>query len=57
MKSKNVATAAVLTIRHAGDMTPAGKRRIAAWLHKQAASLMKDGKHYSPRYTARYLYF
>ena len=47
--------AAVLTIREPGRMTPAQRKVIAAWLRRQADSLVKDGKGYSlTRYRARH---
>lgn len=47
--------AATVTIVRAGEMTPAGRRVLAEWLRDQAAALMRNGKRYAPRYTARYL--
>lgn len=51
-----VKSAAVLTVRDAPNMTPEGKKAIAEWLRKQAKMLVKEGKNYSKRFTARYLY-
>lgn len=50
-------TAATFTIHRASDMTPVGRKEIAAWLRKQAANLVKHGANYSKRVTARYLYW
>ena len=52
MKEKS---AAVLTIRDASKMTPAGRRAVAAWLKRQSEFLAKNGKDFSGRFTARYL--
>ena len=50
-------SAAILTIFAAPDMTQRGRKQIAAWLRRQADTLLKEGKNYTPnRYTARYLY-
>jgi len=49
-------SAAVLTIKDAGNMTPAGRRAIARWLDKQKAFFLKYGKDYSAVCRARYLY-
>lgn len=56
MKKKRYKAAAVLTIRKADTMTPAGRSLIAAWLRNQARNIVKYGKHYNSRFTARYLY-
>jgi hypothetical protein len=52
----NLKSAAIVTIRDAEHMTAKGRRDIAAWLRKQADALVKDGKLYAKRFTARYLY-
>ncbi len=40
---------------HEADMLPnSDLRKIAAWLRKQASSLLKDHARYSKRFTARY---
>lgn len=49
-------SAAVLTIREAGNFTPRGRRAIVRWIRKQADFLSKWGKHYDKRFIARYLY-
>ena len=50
-------TAAVVTIHRPGEMSPRGRRRIAAWLRRTAETLVKDGDKLSPtRFTARYIY-
>jgi hypothetical protein len=49
-------TAAVVTIHRAGEMSPRGRRRIAAWLRRQAGFLEKYPNELSSRYTARYIY-
>lgn len=48
--------AATLTIHRAGDMTPKGRKDIAAWLRHCAVSLLKHGADYSKRVTASYRY-
>lgn len=55
-KKKKWTAAAILTIRRAGDMTPRGRRAIAAWLRDHARWIVQHGKEYSPRFTGRYLY-
>ena len=50
----NVRTYAHLTIREAGKMSPRGRREIAAWLIKQAETLVRDGPQYSDNFTARW---
>ena len=52
----NFKSAAIVTIRDAEQMTAKGRRDIAAWLKRQADALIKDGKLYSKRFTARYQY-
>lgn len=50
-------TAAVVTIKAPGDMTPAGRREIARWLRKQAANLTRDGRNYTTgRFRVRWQY-
>lgn len=46
---------ATLTIHRASDMSPQGRKDIAAWLRECAKSLIKDGKNYSKKFTAKYL--
>lgn len=54
----NEKSAAVLTIKDAGKMTPGGAKRVANWLRKQAGYLERSAerKALSDRYRARYLY-
>jgi hypothetical protein len=47
---------AKLTIRRACDMTPAGRKEVAAWLRRQAAQLIKEGPKYANRFTGHYMY-
>ena len=49
-------SAASLTIWEASQMSDKGKKAIAEWLRQQAKNLLKDGKNYSKRFTARYMY-
>lgn len=50
-------SAAVVSIFGASRMTAQGRRRIAAWLRRHAAMLVKDGPKYTHgRFTGRYLY-
>lgn len=49
-------SAAIVTIRDAGNMTTKGRRDIAKWLRKQADFLLKNHKQLSKRFTARYQY-
>ena len=53
-RQKNAA--AILTIWEASNMSDKGKKAIAEWLRQQAKNLLKDGKNYSKRFTARYMY-
>lgn len=53
MKEKR---AAILTVFDAPVMTKRGRKRIAAWLRKQAEFLEHEGHVYAKRFTARYLY-
>jgi hypothetical protein len=55
-KELKLKSAAVLTIKRADEMTPAGRKAIAAWLRRHAAMLLKDGKDYAPTFRGRYLY-
>ena len=45
---------AVIMIRNAAEMTSYERRKIAEWLRRQAAALLKDGPEYAQRFTARY---
>ena len=56
MKTKPMKSAAILTIKDAADMTDQGKKDIAEWLRRQAQFLRKDGKNFSKRFRARYMY-
>lgn len=49
-------SAATVVIRDAENMTPKGRRQVAAWLKRQAGFLLKYHKALSPRFTARYMY-
>lgn len=54
---KPTKTAAIVTIKEPGRMSRRGRKQIAAWLRRQAASLEKEGANYGPsRFTARYRY-
>lgn len=55
-KNTKEKSAAVLTVVKPDEMTPEGRKEIAAWLRRQAAALIKDGDRYAKRFTARYLY-
>lgn len=55
MKGKEK-SAAVVTVFRADEMTPRGRRQIAAWMRRQASMLEKEGKNYAKRFTGRYLY-
>jgi len=55
-KPKKYKAAAVVTIRNASDMSPAGRKAIAAWLRQHANDLTKHGKDYSGGFIGRYLY-
>lgn len=49
-------SAAIVTIKRAGDMTPEGRKLIADWLRERADLLEKDGEQYAPLFRARYTY-
>jgi hypothetical protein len=49
-------SAAVITIKEVPEMSKRGRREVAAWMRKQADFLESDGKSFSKRFTARYLY-
>jgi hypothetical protein len=49
-------SAAIITIKDAPEMTKRGRRQIAEWMRKQADFLEFEGKAFSKRFTARYLY-
>lgn len=53
---KKYTAAAIVTIRRPNDMTPSGRKRVAAWLRKTADDLAKYGKDYGPGFRARYLH-
>ncbi len=47
---------AILTIRNAADMTPEGRKAIAAWLDRQKRFFLKHPKELSGIFQARYLH-
>jgi hypothetical protein len=49
-------SAAIVTINDAANMSPAGRRKVAAWLRRQAVFLEKHGPQLDKRFRARYLY-
>ena len=49
-------SAAITTIKDASSMTKKGRASVANWMRKQAEFLERDGKLFSKRFTARYLY-
>lgn len=53
MKEKS---AAIVTIKDAGQMTRAGRKAIAEWLRNTARDLVKYGDQYDKGFRARYLY-
>lgn len=55
MKSK-LSSAAILTIKEIDQMTPSGRKRLAAWIRKQADFLLKHSRELAPTWRARYLY-
>lgn len=48
--------AARVVILRGSDMTPRGRREIAAWLRRQAKFLENHGDEMASRFTARWLY-
>jgi hypothetical protein len=55
-KKTKVQSAAIVTIKSADEMTPKGRKEIAAWLRMHANYLTKYGDKYSGRFIGRYLY-
>lgn len=55
MKNKEK-SAAIVTIKDAPKMSKRGRNAIANWLERQARFLRSDGKMFSNRFTARYIY-
>lgn len=53
---KSEKSAAIITIKDAPEMTKRGRHEVAAWMRKQADFLEFEGKAFSKRFTARYLY-
>lgn len=49
-------SAAIVTIHDAPNMSAAGRRKVAAWLRRQATFLEKHGTRLDKRFRARYLY-
>lgn len=56
LPNRVVKSAAVLTIKDADQMDDDGRRNVAGWLRRQAASLEREGSQYASRFRARYLY-
>ena len=56
MGEEPLSAAVTLMIRNAASMTDEGREQIAAWLRRQADSLLQDGTKYSKTFLARYLY-
>lgn len=56
MKNSKDKTAAIVTVFRAPDMSSKGRRRIVAWLRRQADVLEQEADKLARRYTARYLY-
>lgn len=48
--------AATVILHRASEYTPAGRRRIVAWLRKEAAFLEKHHAEFATTYTARWRY-
>lgn len=51
---KRKLAAAIITIRRASEMTPAGRKTIAAWLRMHADYLTEHGREYQRTFTGRY---
>lgn len=51
-----VKSAAIVTIKDAAKMTPAGRRRIAKWLRSRATLLEKHGNLMASRFISRWIY-
>jgi len=47
-------TIVTVTVHRAADMTPTGRKQIAAWLRRQASFLETEGEKCAKRFTARY---
>lgn len=48
-------SAAIVTVKHADQMTTRGRKAVAAWMRRQADFLEHHGQQFSSRFTARYL--
>lgn len=48
--------AATVRIKHAAEMSKAGRRSVAKWLRATADNLEKEGNNYSAGFVARYYY-
>lgn len=46
---------AVLAIKDAASMTPAGRKVIAKWLRSHADLILAEGYNYAPKFRGRYL--
>lgn len=55
MTTKTV-SAAIVTIHDAENMTPKGRKQVAAWLRRQAKFLETHGDQLDKLFRARYLY-
>ncbi len=55
-KAAKATAAAVLTLRDVDQMSPEGRKDIAAWLRRQASHLLRHGDDYASRFRARCLY-
>lgn len=57
VRVKKEKSAAILTIKAPGLMTPKGRKQIAAWLVRHADDLLTYGKQYTEgTFRGRYLY-
>lgn len=56
MKQIKEKSAAILTIFSACTMSKQGKSKIAQWLRDEALHLINQGKSYSKKYVAWYMY-
>ena len=52
----NCKSAAILTVKDGDKMTKQGRKKVAAWIHRQANYLIKNGDKFASRRIARYLY-
>lgn len=54
VKVEDLKLIASFSVKRAGEMTKEERKEVATWLKGEASKLMKFGKDYSKRFTARF---